>query len=41
VEEIKEWTVVDDHRRRVILHNARQRRAFALARIVIDNPPTT
>jgi predicted Fe-S protein YdhL (DUF1289 family) len=41
VEEIKEWTIVDDHRRRVILQNATQRRAFALARIVTDNPPTT
>jgi predicted Fe-S protein YdhL (DUF1289 family) len=41
IEEIKEWTIVDDHRRRVILQNARQRREFALAGIVIDNPPTT
>ena len=27
LEEIKEWGVVDNHRRRVILQNARQRRA--------------
>jgi uncharacterized protein len=27
LEEIKEWGVVDDHRRRVILQNAAQRRA--------------
>ena len=27
LEEIKEWGVVDDHRRRVILENAKQRRA--------------
>jgi len=26
LEEIKEWGVVDDHRRRVILQNAKQRR---------------
>jgi predicted Fe-S protein YdhL (DUF1289 family) len=26
IEEIKEWGLVDDSRRRVILHNARQRR---------------
>jgi predicted Fe-S protein YdhL (DUF1289 family) len=27
LDEIKEWTVVDIHRRRVILQNAQQRRA--------------
>jgi predicted Fe-S protein YdhL (DUF1289 family) len=27
LEEIKEWGVADDHRRRVILQNAKQRRA--------------
>jgi uncharacterized protein len=27
VEEIKEWGVVDDHRRRIILQNAEQRKA--------------
>jgi predicted Fe-S protein YdhL (DUF1289 family) len=26
IEEIKQWTVVDHHRRRIILQNARQRR---------------
>jgi uncharacterized protein len=26
LDEIKEWSVVDDHRRRVILQNAEQRR---------------
>ena len=31
LEEIKEWTVVDEHRRRVILRNAEQRRAAAIA----------
>jgi nitrile hydratase accessory protein len=31
LEEIKEWGVVDDHRRRIILQNARQRReAYAM-----------
>jgi predicted Fe-S protein YdhL (DUF1289 family) len=27
MEEIKEWGVVDNHRRRIILQNAKQRRA--------------
>jgi uncharacterized protein len=27
LEEIKEWGIVDDHRRRIILQNAHQRRA--------------
>jgi uncharacterized protein len=27
LEEIKEWVVVDDHRRRIILQNAKQRSA--------------
>jgi uncharacterized protein len=31
LEEIKEWTVVHEHRRRVILRNAEQRRAAAIA----------
>jgi uncharacterized protein len=26
IEEIKEWSIVDDHRRRLILQNAMQRR---------------
>jgi len=26
LEEIKEWGIVDDHRRRIILQNAKQRR---------------
>jgi predicted Fe-S protein YdhL (DUF1289 family) len=26
LDEIKEWSVVDDHRRRIILQNARRRR---------------
>jgi len=26
LEEIKEWGVVDDHRRRIILQNAKQRK---------------
>ena len=38
LEEIKQWTMVDHHQRQVILQNAGQRRAFALARIVADNP---
>jgi predicted Fe-S protein YdhL (DUF1289 family) len=29
LEEIKEWSVVDEHRRRVILQNARERREAA------------
>ncbi|HWX34538.1 MAG TPA: DUF1289 domain-containing protein [Steroidobacteraceae bacterium] len=29
LEEIKEWGVVDSHRRRIILQNARQRREAA------------
>jgi len=36
LQEIKEWTIVDDHRRRVILGNARQRRE-ASARVI--SPP--
>jgi predicted Fe-S protein YdhL (DUF1289 family) len=32
LEEIKEWSVVDDHRRRIILQNAKQRReAYRIA----------
>jgi predicted Fe-S protein YdhL (DUF1289 family) len=32
LDEIKEWSIVDDHRRRVILQNARQRRdAYQIA----------
>jgi predicted Fe-S protein YdhL (DUF1289 family) len=36
IEEIKEWTLVDNHRRRIILQNAGQRREahqIALARL--------
>jgi predicted Fe-S protein YdhL (DUF1289 family) len=31
LEEIKEWGVADDHRRRVILQNAKQRRELSAA----------
>jgi len=36
IEEIKQWTVVDNHRRRIILQNAEQRREahqIALSRL--------
>jgi uncharacterized protein len=29
LQEIKEWTIVDEHRRRIILQNAEQRKAAA------------
>lgn len=41
LEEIKQWTLVDHQQRQVILQNAGQRRAFALARIVADNPTSS
>jgi uncharacterized protein len=36
LDEIKEWGIVDDHRRRVILENAKQRREAYLKNLCQD-----